>query len=213
MDAIIHAAHGEVEVVTDGEGITFTLAGRTVHRSWAGITGAGLASYGGAQVTLPRDSIELPGGRRVPFDIVPLGGRLEALNRRLSESHRALMIGDNGTGFQVALPVDDPGTRALVSELRARLGARWRGDAWEMSTLRHELGMRTSWSGRVLGPLFVIVVVAGGLLAIAAWAGIKAAWEEGDVSLLRPYTVIPLVLWVIVVWYLLRRLRHRTPGA
>ncbi len=77
MEAVIHAAHGEVEVVTDGVGITFTLAGRTVHRSWAGITGADLATYGGAQVTLPRDSIELPGGKRVPFDIVPLGGTLE----------------------------------------------------------------------------------------------------------------------------------------
>lgn len=77
-----------------------------------------------------------------------------------------------------------------------------------MKILRRDLGMRTTWLGRLLGLLFVIVVGVGGLLAIAAWAGIKAAWEEGDFALLKPVTLIALTVWVVTIWYLLRRLGH-----
>jgi hypothetical protein len=141
--------------------------------------------------------------------VVPLSGRLARLGRELAISHRALLIGDGGRGFQVSLPVDDPGTRALVSELRARLGSRWLEGDHDMMALRRELGMRTSWGGRLIGLVFVILVGVGGFLAVAGWAGIKAAWEEGDLSLLQPYTLIPLLLWAIAAWYLIRRLGHR----
>ncbi len=194
--------------MTDSAGITFQIAGRTVHRDWDQITGAGLATHPGGNVTLPVDSIELPGGRRVPFEIVPFGGRLLGLSNELAASHRALLLGDGGTGFQVSLPVDDPGTEALLAELRERLGSRWRDEVQEMKILRRDLGMRTTWPGRLLGLMFVILVGVGGLLAIAAWAGVKAAWEEGDFSLLQPVTLIALALWVVTVWYLLRRLGH-----
>jgi hypothetical protein len=69
--------------------------------------------------------------------------------------------------------------------------------------------MRTSWGGRLIGLVFVILVGVGEFLGVAGWAGLKAAWEEGDVSLLEPYTLIPLLLWAIAVWYLIRRLGHR----
>ncbi len=194
--------------MTDSARITFQVAGRTVQRDWDQITGAGLATYPVGDVTFPVDSIELPGGRRVPFEIVPFGGKLIGLSNELAATHRALLLGDGGTGFQVSLPVDDPGTQALLAELRKRLGSRWRGDAQELKTLRTDLGMRTTWPGRLLGLLFVIVVAVGGLLAIAAWAGVKAAWEEGDFALLQPVSLIALALWVVTVWYLLRRLGH-----
>jgi hypothetical protein len=209
VEARIQAAHGEVHVASDAEGITFRLSGRTVRLLWPHVTGAGLADHPGSGVTFPVDEIELPGGQKVPFEVVPPGGKLARLGRQLAATHRALLIGDGGPGFQVSLPVDDPGTQAVVSELRARLGSRWREDTRDMTALRRELGMRTSWGGRLIGLVFVILVGVGGFLGVAGWAGLKAAWEEGDVSLLEPYTLIPLLLWAIAVWYLIRRLGHR----
>jgi hypothetical protein len=209
VEARIQAAHGEVQVVTGAEGITFRLSGRSVRLLWEEITGAGLADHPGSEVTFPVDEIELPGGRKTPFEVIPLSGKLARLGSDLAATHRALLIGDGGRGFQVSLPTDDPGTQALVSELRERLGSRWREDTRDMMAMRKELGMRTSWGGRLIGLLFVVLVGVGGLLAVAGWAGIKAAWEEGDLSLLQPYTLIPLVLWAIAVWYLIRRLGHR----
>jgi hypothetical protein len=61
--------------------------------------------------------------------------------------------------------------------------------------------------GRALGLVFVVVVGVGGLLAIVGWAGLIRAAEEGDFSLLQAYTLIPLALWCVLVWYLLRRFR------
>jgi hypothetical protein len=209
MDTRILAAHGEVHIVTDTAGIMIQVAGRTIYRSWVEITGAGMAFSPGAEITLPMDSIELPGGNRVPFEIVPLGGKLIALNRELAATHRALIIGDGGPGFQVFLPSSDPGTQSLVAELRNRLGSRWQSETTDLNTLRKELGLRTSWAGRLLGLVFVVVVAVGGFLAMAAWAGIKAAWEDGDFSLLQPVTLGALTLWAVGVWYLVRRLGHR----
>ncbi|HEU5113551.1 MAG TPA: hypothetical protein VFU96_09545, partial [Acidimicrobiia bacterium] len=182
MEARILAAHGEVLVMSDDEGITFELAGRKVDLRWPDITGAGLAFQPGADVTFPVDSIELPGGRKVPFQMVPFGGKLTGLARRLAATHRALLIGDGGNGFQVTLPIDDPGTETVIAELRTRLGDRWHHDTQDMEELRKDLRMRTSWSGRLVGLLFVILVGIGGFLAIAAWAGVKAFWDEGDLS-------------------------------
>jgi hypothetical protein len=209
VEARIQAAHGEVQVVTDPEGITFRLSGRTVRLQWSDITGAGLADHPGSEVTFPLDEIDLLGGREAPFEVVPLSGKLARLGRELAATHRSLLIGDGGRGFQVSLPTDDSGTQAFVAELRERLGSRWRQDTRDMMTLRRELGMRTSWGGRLIGLLFVILVGVGGFLAVAGWAGIKGAWEEGDLSLLQPYTLIPLVLWPLAVWYLIRRLGQR----
>ena len=209
MEARILAAHGEVHVVSDAEGITFQLSGRAVNLRWGDITGAGLAVQPGADVTFPVDSIELLGGRKVPFEIVPFSSKLAGLGRRLATTHQALMIGDGGNGFQVWLPIRDAGTESVLAELESRLGDRWRGDTQDMGKLRKELRMRTSWGGRLIGLVFVVVVVVGGFLAIAAWVGVKAFWEEGDLSLIRPYTVIPLLLWAIAVWYLVRRMGHR----
>jgi hypothetical protein len=209
VEARIHAAHGEVQVVSDTDEIEFRLSGRIVRLRWQDIIGAGLANHPGSEVTFPMDEIELPGGRKVPFEVVPLSGQLQRLGRELAATHRALLIGDGQRGFQVSLPVDDSGTQAVLSEFRARLGSRWHGESQDMMALRRELGMRTSWGGQLIGFLFVILVGVGGLLAVAGWAGIKAAWEEGDLSLLEPYTLIPLLLWGMAVWYLIRRLSHR----
>ena len=105
------------------------------------------------------------------------------------------------------LPTQDPGTKQSVEEFRSRLGQRWLDGDLELRDLRKRLGIRLGWGGRALGLGFVVLVGVGGFLAIAGWAGLKLAAEEGDFSLLEPYTLIPLAVWCGLVWYVLRRFR------
>jgi hypothetical protein len=72
--------------------------------------------------------------------------------------------------------------------------------------LRKRLGIRLGLRSGGLAVAFVVVFGIGGLLAVAGWAVVRA-WGEGDFSLLRPYTVVPLALWCAFAWYALRRLR------
>ena len=113
----------------------------------------------------------------------------------------------SGKSFQVFLPTQDPGTERLVEEFRSRLGRRWFDGDLELRDLRKQLGLRLGWGGRALGLGFVVLIGVGGFLAIVGWAGLIRAAEEGDLSLLEPYTVIPLALWCGLVWYVLRRFR------
>ena len=105
------------------------------------------------------------------------------------------------------LPVEDPGTLRLVEELRTRLAERWLGGDWELMELRKRLGIRLGRRGGGVALAFVVVVAVGGVLAVAGWGGLVRAWGEGDFSLLRPYTLVPLALWCVFAWYALRRLR------
>jgi hypothetical protein len=77
-----------------------------------------------------------------------------------------------------------------------------------MTELRKRLGIRLGLRGGVLAVAFVVIVGVGGLLAVAGWAGLVRARGEGDFSLVRPYTLVPLALWCAFAWYALRRLRR-----
>jgi hypothetical protein len=208
MEVQIEAGHGSVEVSSCRKDIRFRVAGRSVLIDWDGIVGAGLARAPSAPTSVPREEIDsVPGGPR-RIDVIPFGGRLVDRLNRLGATHRALLLAyDRGRSFQVFLPMDDPGTQRLVAELRTRLGERWLDGDWELMELRKRLGMRLGLRGGGLAVAFVVVVAIGGLLAVAGWAGLVAAWGEGDFSLLRPYTLVPLALWCAFVWYALRRLR------
>ena len=141
--------------------------------------------------------------------MIPFGTRLADLASGIHLTHRALVVayGDRPKSFQVFLPTEDPGTQRLVGEFRNRLGDRWLDGDWELMDLWKRLGIRVGWGGRALGAAFVVVVGVGGFLAIAGWAGVKLAWEEGDFSLLRFYTLIPLAAWCVLVWFVFRRFR------
>jgi hypothetical protein len=197
-----------VEVSADDEDVAFRLAGREVAIDWGEITGAGLARPPGVPTRVPQDETELlPGGPR-QLDIVPFGSRLADLASRINATHRALVVAYGaGKSFQVFLPRQDPGTEQLVEEFRSRLGQRWLDGDPELRDLRKRLGIRLGWRGRALGSGFVVLVGVGGFLAIAGWAGLKLAAEEGDLSLLESYTLIPLAVWCGLVWYVLRRFR------
>ena len=208
MDVRIEAGHGPVEVSSGGEDIRFRVARRTVVIGWDDIVGAGMARAPSAPTSAPRDEIDsLPGGAR-PVDVIPFGGRLVDRIARLNATHRALVVAHgSGNGFQVFLPEGDSATQQLVTEFRARLGERWLDGDWDVNALRKRLGIRTGWRGRALAVALVVVFGVGGFLAIAGWAGLLRAWQEGDTSLLRAYTLVPLVLWCAFVWYAVRRLR------
>jgi hypothetical protein len=208
MEVQIEAGHGSVEVSSGREEIRFRLAGRSVVIEWDDIVGAGLARAPGVPTSVPREEIDsVPGGPR-RIDVIPFGGRLVDGINRLAATHRALLLAyDRGRSFQVFLPADDPGTQRLVEELRIRLGERWLYGDWELMELRKRLGIRLGLRGGGLAGAFVTVVAIGGLLAVAGWAGLVQAWGEGDFSLLRPYTLVPLALWCAFAWYALRRLR------
>ena len=210
MEARIEAAHGTVDVLSNDDELAFSVAGRDIRITWADVTGAGLARLPALPTQLPRAETEILPGQPRPMDVVPFGNRLVDLTRRLGADHRALVIayGSDSRGFQVFLPRDDAGSLQLRDELSTRLGGRWLGDEWELGELRCRLGVRVGWRGRTLGALFVVVVGVGGFLAVAGWAGIVAAVREEDFSLLRPYTLVPLALWLLLVWYLLRRFRR-----
>jgi hypothetical protein len=204
----IRAAHGPVEVSAGNENVVFRLAGREVAIEWGEIAGAGLARPPGVPTEVPKHEAELLPGRPRQIDIVPFGTRLADLAGRINATHRALVVAyANGKSFQVFLPTEDQGTERLVEELRSRLGNRWLDGDLELRGLRKRLGIRLGWGGRALGFGFVVLVGVGGLLAIAGWAGLIRAAEDGDLSLLKPYTLIPLALWCGLVWYLLRRIR------
>lgn len=208
MHVHIRAAHGPVEVSADDEDVAFRLAGREVAIAWTEVVGAGLARPPGVPTELPRHETELlPGGPR-QLDILPFGNRLADLAGRVNATHRALVVAyAAGKSFQVFLPTQDPGTERLVEEFRSRLGRRWFDGDPELRDLRKQLGLRLGWGGRALGLGFVVLIGVGGFLAIVGWAGLIRAAEEGDLSLLEPYTVIPLALWCGLVWYVLRRFR------
>ena len=208
MHVLIRAAHGPVDVSADDEDVAFRLAGREVTIAWTEVIGAGLARPPGVPTELPRHETDLlPGGPR-QLDIVPFGNRLADLAGRINATHRALVVAYGaGKSFQVFLPTQDPGTERLVEEFRSRLGERWFVGDLELRDLRKQLGIKLGWGGRALGLGFVVLIGVGGLLAIAGWAGLIRAAEEGDLSLLEPYTVIPLALWCGLVWYVLRRFR------
>jgi len=208
MEGRIDAGHGSVEVSSGREDIRFRVAGRSVLIGWDAIVGAGLARAPGTPTSVPREEIDsVPGGPR-QIDVIPFGGRLVDRLNRLGATHRALLIAYDGKrSFQVFLPTDDPGTQRLVAELRTRLGERWLDGDWELTALRKRLGVRFGVRGAALAVAFVVVVAIAGLLAVAGWAGLVAAWGEGDFSLLRPYTLVPLALWCAFAWYALRRLR------
>jgi hypothetical protein len=208
MDVRIDAAHGPVEASLGEQDVCFHVARRRVVIHWSDIVGAGLARAPKGPTHLPQDVVEsLPGGpRRV--DVIPFGSRLLDRIDRLKATHRAVVVAyGSGKAFQVFAPTDDPGTQQLVDEFRTRLGERWLDGDWELMDLRKRLGIRVGWRGRAVGIAFVVVVGIGGLLAVAGWAGLLRAWGEGDFSLLRPYTLVPLALWCAFVWYALRRLR------
>ena len=211
MEARIEAAHGPVEVLSNGEELAFRVAGREVRIAWADVTGAGLARPPAVPAQFTHVETEIVPGKPRPLDVVPFGNRLVDLTRRLGADHRALVIayGSDPRGFQVFLPTDDAGSPQLLDELSARLGERWLGDDWELGELRRRLGVRLGWRGRTLGALLVVVVGLVGFLAVAGWAGIVAAVRDEDFSLLRPYTLVPLALWLLFVWYVLRRFRRR----
>ena len=206
----IEAAHGPVEVSSDDVELRFRVAGRDVHIGWDDMIGAGMARPPAAPTQFPRGQTDVLPGEPRPTDVVPFGNRLLALTGRIGATHRALVIahGADRRGFQVFLPFDDPGTREVVDELRTRLGQRWLEGDWELGALRSRLGLRLGIRGGALGVAFVLIVAVGGFLAILGWAGIVSAAREGDTSLLRPYTIIPLVLWLVAVWYVLRRFRR-----
>jgi hypothetical protein len=206
----IEAAHGPVEVSSNDEELGFYLAGREVHIGWDDMTGAGMARPPAAPTHFPREQTEALPGKPRPTDIVPFGNRLLALTGRIGATHRALVVahGADRRGFQVFLPLDDPGTTELVDELRTRLGERWLEGDWELGELRSGLGLRLGLRDGALGVAFVLIVAVGGSLAILGWAGVVSAARDGDASLLRPYTIIPLVLWLLAVWYVLRRFRR-----
>lgn len=208
MHVHIRAAHGPVEVSADDENVAFRLAGREVTIAWTEVVGAGLARPPGVPTQLPRHETKLlPGGPR-QLDIVPFGNRLADLAGRINVTHRALVVAHgSGKSFQVFLPTQDPGTERLVEEFRSRLGRRWFDGDPELRDLRKQLGLRLGWGGRALGLGFVVLIGVGGFLAIVGWVGLIRAAEEGDLSLLEPYTVIPLALWCGLVWYVLRRFR------
>ena len=211
MEARIEAAHGPVAVSSNGDELAFRVAGRDVRIAWADVTGAGLARPPAVPVQFPRDAIEVLPGQPRRTDLLPFANRLGDVIRRLGADHRALVIayGSDPRGFQVFLPTDDEGSIQLLDELSTRLGGRWLGDEWELGELRHRLGVTLGRRGRTLGALFVVIVGLGGFLAVVGWAGILAAVRDGDFSLLRPYTLIPLAAWLVFVWYVLRRLRRR----
>jgi hypothetical protein len=208
MDVQIEAGHGPVEVSAGQEDIRFRLAGRNVVIDWDDIVGAGLARAPKAPTFVPRDDIDsLPGGSR-RVDVIPFGSQLVDRIDRLGATHRALLVAHGrGRSFQVFLPIEDPGTQCLVEELRTRLGELWLDGDWEMMELRKRLGIRLGLRGGALAVAFVVLVGIGGLLGVAGWAGLVRAWGEGDFSLLRPYTLVPLALWCAFAWYALRRLR------
>lgn len=208
MHAHIRAGHGPVEVSAGNENVAFRLAGREVAIVWSEITGAGLARPASVPIQFPRHETELLPGRPRQVDIVPFGNRLADLARGIHATHRALVVAYGaGKSFQVFLPTQDPGTERLVEEFRSRLGQRWFDRDLELRELRKQLGIRLGWGGRALGFGFVVLVGVGGLLAIAGWAGLIRVAKEGDFSLLHAYTLIPLALWCVFVWYLLRRFR------
>ncbi|MGH3063235.1 MAG: hypothetical protein ACRDMK_02755 [Gaiellaceae bacterium] len=208
MHVRIRAAHGAVEVSADDEDVAFRLAGREVAIVWSEITGAGLARPASVPIQFPRHEKELLPGRPREVDIVPFGNRLAGLARGIHATHRALVVAYGaGKSFQVFLPTQDPGTERLVEEFRSRLGQRWFDRDLDLRDLRKQVGIGLGWGGRALGLVFVVVVGVGGLLAIVGWAGLIRAAEEGDFSLLQAYTLIPLALWCVLVWYLLRRFR------
>jgi hypothetical protein len=204
----IPAGHGSVEVSAGNENVVFRLAGREVAIFWSEITGAGLARPASVPIQFPRHETELLPGRPRQVDIVPFGNRLADLARGIHATHRALVVAyGTGKSFQVFLPTEDQGTERVVEEFRSRLGNRWLDGDLELRDLRRQLGIRLGWAGRALGFGFVVLIGVGGLLAIAGWAGLIRAATEGDFSLLQPYTLIPLALWCVFVWYLLRRFR------
>jgi hypothetical protein len=197
-----------VEVSAGNENVVFRLAGREVAIFWSEITGAGLARPASVPIQFPRHETELLPGRPRQVDIVPFGNRLADLARGIHATHRALVVAyGTGKSFQVFLPTEDQGTERVVEEFRSRLGNRWLDGDLELRDLRRQLGIRLGWAGRALGFGFVVLIGVGGLLAIAGWAGLIRAATEGDFSLLQPYTLIPLALWCVFVWYLLRRFR------
>jgi hypothetical protein len=208
MEVRIESGPGPVEVSSGRKDLRFRVAGRTVLIDWDAIVGAGLARAPSAPTSVPREEIDsVPGGPR-RIDVIPFGGRLVDRLNRLGQTHRALLLAyDRRRSFQVFLPTDDPGTQRLVAELRTRLGERWLDGDWELMELRRRLGIRLGLRGGGLAVAFVVVVTIGGLLAVAGWAGLVGAWGEGDFSLLRPYTLVPLALWCAFAWYALRRLR------
>jgi hypothetical protein len=187
-----------VEVSAGNENVVFRLTGREVAIVWSEITGAGLARPASVPIQFPRHESELLPGRPRQVDLA----------RRTHATHRALVVAYGaGKSFQVFLPTQDPGTERLVEEFRSRLDQRWFDRDLELRDLRKQLGIRLGLGGRALGFGFVVLIGVGGLLAIAGWAGLIRAAREGDFSLLQAYTLIPLALWCVFVWYLLRRFR------
>ena len=202
MEITLHAGHGSVFVRTDDRGIQINASGQRLDADWPAIHGAGLA--------------EPPGGRRPVVldpeivDVTPLLGRVQEAANRLTATHQLLLIahGPKSRIYQVSVSREDPGVAVLIAELESRLGSRWLGAGQPWRDLKRQLGGTTPPWYPVVGALFVVGVVALALPAILAGAKVRDAIEDLDPSIVEPWMLPVLAIWIVLVGALLYRVRR-----
>jgi hypothetical protein len=212
MEATIRAGHGDVIVSTDAASLRMQVAGRNLAWQWTDITGAGFARHPGAGRVAPDLPDEIAG-------VLPGFRSLRSAGVELAESHQALVLAASGgslRSFQVFLPMQDPGTASLQTELAAQLQARWLGADHPLEELRSRLGIGYprwfAWAATAIALLIGLVTI---LPALAGFAAIKDAIDDRDlapIGAIHPVSWLAIVLWLLIVGWLLRRLgRLRRP--
>ncbi len=202
MEITIEAGHGSVDVRTDDRGIHVNASGQRLDAAWSEVHGAGLA--------------EPPGGRRPVIidpevvEATPLLGRVQDVANRLKATHQMLLIahGPKSRIYQVSVPRDDPNVAVLVAELETRLGSQWLGVGQSWRDLKRALGGTTPFWYPVVGIIFVAGVIALALPAILAGATVRDAIDDLDPSVVEPWMLPVLAIWIILVGALLYRVRR-----
>jgi hypothetical protein len=178
--------------VADEEGLR--LASRRLRREapWNTLTGGGLVRA---------RTIEFEAMGAEALELLPGLGRLAAASRKMTDAHRLLVLAQarargRPRAFLVSIPVDDPNAEALLAEVKRRLGSRWRGEDWELSALKRDLGAsypRWYWPA---GLLFALFIAAVSVPAIAGWGALT---QEADLDRLRAWWLAGLAGWLVVV--------------
>lgn len=182
--------------VVDDEGLR--IASRRLRREapWQTLTGGGLVRM---------RSIELEAMGPEAMELLPGLGRLAAASRKMTQAHRLLVLAQarargGPRAFLVSIPIDDPNAEALIAEVKRRLGARWRGEDWELTALKKDLGAsypRWYW---LAGLLFALFVAAVSLSAIAGWGALTS--QDADLGGLQPWWLAGLAVWLAFVAWL-----------
>ena len=168
---------------------------------WRTLTGGGLARM---------RTIEFEAMGPEAANVLPGLGRLAEVSRRMTDAHRLLVLAQaraRGRPRLILIPVpfDDPNAEGLLTEVKRRLGPRWLGEDRELKALKRELGAsypRWYWAS---GLLFVLLIAAATISAIAGWGELTS--ENTGLAHLESWWLVGLAVWmgfVALILFLVR---------